>query len=103
MCKVLKKNMNDLKKRTFFDCLKVILNTKNKEQMELDINNPHFDSIYDKFMIMRYLSMHVSCLLSIKEIQQSLENLTNEQHYRFLFKVIPQKPRLFIKYISKKI
>ena len=90
------------KGRSFFDCLRVIYQTKDATQMENDIGMDNFDSFYSKYMVNRYLSMVPEYLDIIRNCQLSMESMTNEMHYRFLFKVIPQRRNLWIKYISKK-
>ena len=90
------------KKKSFFDCLRVIYQSKDKDQMEADLAREDFDSFYSKYMIHRYLSMHDEFLELLEKYQIVLENMNPKSHYRFLMKVIPQRRRLWIKYISKK-
>lgn len=88
--------------RTFFDCLKVIYQTKDVQQMESDISEPNFNTFYSKYMCQRYLSFCPVYLDLIKNYQHVLESMSNENHYRFLVKIIPKNPRLWIRYIAKK-
>ena len=89
-------------KRTFFDCLKNITNTKDESIMESDIKDPTFRSMFSTYMILRYLSMVSEYLNIIKDHQQAIQSMNPESVYRFLFKVIPQRRNPYIQYISKK-
>ena len=93
--------MSEEKKRSFFDCMKNIVQAKNKDILESDISSPTFDTMYSKYMVQRYISMYPAYMKFIDKHQIALESLSNEMHYRFLFKVIPQNRNLWIKYISK--
>ena len=93
--------MSEEKKRSFFDCMKNIVQAKNKDILESDISSSTFDTMYSKYMVQRYISMHQPFMKLINNHQIALETMTNEIHYRFLFKVIPQNRNLWIKYISK--
>jgi hypothetical protein len=90
------------KQRSFFDCLTVIYKSKDLTQMENDISASNFGTMYSKYMVQRYLSFHQPYLNIIQDHQHELEMMTNEMHYRFLMKVIPQNKYLWIKYKAKK-
>lgn len=89
-------------KRSFFECLTVIYKTKNEQQMESDIAETNFGTFYSKYMVQRYLSFYPPYLKLIQNHQHVLEAMSPENHYRFLFKIIPAQPRLWIKYVAKK-
>lgn len=82
---------------TFFDILKNIL-TKEKENLEDDIN---FDSVFQPYMLVRYLSMRDS-LLPYAGLIQTLQNaqIDNRTIYQWAYKHIPAG-NPYIKYIAK--
>ena len=85
--------------KSFFDCLTNIINAKSTTQLNDHINDESFNKVYSKFMIHRYLSMNTKYNTIIQKEQPFLDSLSNESHYRYLFKRIPKGPR-FIKYIK---
>jgi hypothetical protein len=97
-----KKKSKGPKQRSFFDCLTVIYKTKDEHQMEDDIASSNFGTMYSPYMCQRYLSMHPPYLKLIQDQQHVLEAMDAKSHYRYLFKLIPKNPRLWIKYIAKK-
>lgn len=90
-----------INKKSFFDYLKNIYQTKDPQLLESDISDRSFNSSYSKWMIHRYLSFHKPFMEIIKNQQHILESMDNEQHYRYLFHIIPQNRFLFIKYVKK--
>jgi len=86
-------------KKTFFDYLTNIINTKDIELMEADIGQVGFNNTFSNYMIIRYLSMSPKYEKIIFEEQLILNTLGNESLYRYLFKRLP-KGQKFIKYIK---
>ena len=82
---------------TFFDILRNIL-TKQKERLEDDIN---FDTVFQPYMLVRYLSMRDS-LLPYARIIQSFQNaeIDHKIIYQWAYKHIPYS-NPYIKYITK--
>ena len=91
-----------VKRRGFFDHLRVIYQTKDYAQMEADIAEPTFRSDFSVFMCLRYLSFCPEFLDIIKDHQVVIQKMSPEVAYRYFFAVIPQRKNLWIKYVSKK-
>ena len=88
------------KKNSYHTYLKLITTEKDELKIEAYINDVTFDKTYkpSRYMIQRFLSMHHKTRQFIIIYQQILDKLDNENHLRFLMKVIPHVG--FIKYIK---
>ena len=88
-------------KINLFDVLKNIIHLKDLDVMEKHIAHERFDKDYrsHRYMLHRYLSMSDKYKKLILADQQILDALNNENHYRYLMRIIP-KGAPFIKYIK---
>jgi len=84
----------------FYDFVKNITYGKNKMLMESHISNPRFEKDFNKYMVLRYISMGSEAQKSVVFSQQQiLEKLPCETAYRYLMKVVPRGSQ-FIRYVK---
>lgn len=85
-----------------FDVLKNILQLKSKEMFRKHLNLDDFEKSFNRFMILRYLSMSKTEVSDIiLKYQSQLEKMpSNKSVYSFLFRVIPQQKSGFVKYLK---
>jgi hypothetical protein len=88
------------KKINYQEYLKNITTEKDELKMEAHIRDNDFDKFYksSRFMIQRYLSMSHQPRPFIIGEHQIIDKIGNEEHYRYLMKIIPKIG--FIKYIK---
>lgn len=84
---------------TLFDILKDIITFKSGTLHE----KPEFKKSFDKFIIMRFLSMHPSSFKVVEElnIYAKQRDITDEDFYLILVDKVPYSRNNFIKYIKK--
>lgn len=77
------------------------LNNLTRNKIIPDFNNEEILKSYDPFMINRFLSFFEIWLPIIQLVNQT-KNLSKENHYRFLFNILPKTSVNFNNYIKKK-
>ena len=84
---------------TFFDILKDIITIKSGTLHE----QPEFNKAFDKFIVMRFLSMHPTSYPVVEELNvySKQKNISDEDFYLILVKKVPYNRSNFIKYIKK--
>ena len=90
------------KNTLLFDYLGNILKTKSTSLYEKHIDSVEFESSFQGFMIIKYLSMSESPQVRslILTNQASLERMPSKILYRFLLANVPKQYSTFIKYIK---
>ena len=88
---------------TIFDILNNILKFKSEEDYNKHITSSDFYSVYNQYMIFRWLSMcdKTDVIHVLTENQTILENIKMpELHYKMLMKIIPGHKFCSMKYIK---
>jgi hypothetical protein len=82
---------------TIYDILKDLIQVKSAKLDE----HPLFKKSFNKYMVLRYLSMRKD-LLPVAVMCNSLQqNLSESQLYHLLIKLIPRSSNTYISYIKK--
>ena len=82
---------------TIFDILNDIIKNKSKKLS----NEPDFESVFNIYMINRWLSMDDRFIGLISKTEPYSSNYSLKAYYELLCDVIPQSSNTFIKYIKK--
>lgn len=87
---------------TIFNILDNILKNKSYIDLEKHVNDASFNSVYNIFMICRWLSMSNKEVVKVlSENQHLLDRISNKElHYKTLIKLIPRQKSSFLKYIK---
>lgn len=76
------------------------LNNLTRNKVFPDFSLEEIQKTYEPFMVNRFFSMFDAFIPIIEIVNQM--NLDKENHYRFLFNLLPQQSMSFNNYISKK-
>ena len=76
-----------------------ILDALTINKIELDFDDDNVKKVYSQYMINTWLSM-CEVLIDLANDMNSMQNLTDRQHFRMLFDILPQT-KFYFKYVKR--